>query len=94
MTKGAGAYAPATAISYETEGFIAGNIVFPIIDALNNEKTPYSGIITFSMKLTPQGQIFLTDIDSVLGNPEAHTILPLLEEDLLRFFYSTVIGDF
>ena len=44
------------------------------------------------MKLTPQGQIFLTDIDSVLGNPEAQTILPLLEEDLLRIFYSTAIG--
>lgn len=92
ITKGTGAYAPASAISYETEGFIAGNIVFPIIDALNNEKTPYSGILTFRMKLTPQGQIFLTDIDSVLGNPEAQTILPLLEEDLLRIFYSTAIG--
>ena len=69
-----------------------GGIVFPIIDALNNEKTPYSGILTFRMKLTPQGQIFLTDIDSVLGNPEAQTILPLLEEDLLRILYSTAIG--
>ena len=74
------------------ESFIASNIVFPIIDAMNNEKNSYSGILTFRIKLTPHEEIYLTDIDSVLGNPDAQTILPLLEEDLLRIFYSTSIG--
>ena len=92
ITKGVGAYAPANIISYDMESFIASNIVFPIIDALNNEKSSYSGILTFRMKLTPHGEIYLSDIDSVLGNPDAQTILPLLEEDLLRIFYSTSIG--
>lgn len=92
ITNGVGAYAPATPISYDMEGYIASNIVFPIIDALNNEKTPYTGILTFRLKLCNNGNIFLQDIDSTFANPDAQTILPLLQEDLLRIFYSAAIG--
>ncbi len=92
ITNGVGAYAPCNCLSLEQESEIANNIVFPVLDAMNAEHMSYTGILTFRVKLTNKGHILLSDIDCTLGNPDAQAILPLLEDDLLRILYSTVIG--
>lgn len=90
-TNGIGAYAMAP-IDSELENLIANTIVFPTIDGLANEKMPYSGILTFRMKLNNKGAIGLVELDSDLGNIETQTILPLIKEDMARVYYSCAIG--
>ena len=90
-TNGIGAYAMAP-VDLELENIIANTIVFPTIDGMANEKMPYSGILTFRMKLNNKGAIGLVEIDSDLGNIETQTILPLIKEDMARVYYSCAIG--
>ena len=90
-TNGIGAYATAP-IDSEMESFIANTIAFPTLDGLVADKMPFFGILTFRMKLYPNGNIELIEIDSDLGNIETQTILPLVKADLARVYYSCAIG--
>lgn len=90
-TNGIGAYATAP-IDLELETLIANNIVFPILDGMGVDKMPYFGILTFHLKLYPNGHIELLELDSDIGNIETQTILPLVKEDMAKVYYSCAIG--
>lgn len=90
-TNGIGAYAPAP-IDLDLESLIANNIVFPVLDGMGIDKMPYFGILTFRMKLYPNGHLELLELDSDIGNIETQTILPLIKEDMARVYYSCAIG--
>lgn len=91
ITNGIGAYATAP-IDTEMESLIANTIVFPTLDGLTADKMPFYGILTFRMKLYPNGMLELTELDSDIGNIETQTILPLIKEDMMRIYYSCAIG--
>lgn len=90
-TNGVGAYASAD-FTMEQEDFIAQNIVFPILDSLNADNMSYTGILNFRLKLLNNGDIQLLELDSDFNGVEAQTILPLIDEDMARVFYSAAIG--
>ena len=91
ITNGIGAYATAP-IDTEMESIIANTIVFPTLDGLMADKINFYGILTFKMKLYPNGKFELVEIDSDMGNIETQTILPLIKEDLAKIYYSCAAG--
>ncbi len=91
VTKGLGAYAPSEIVDYVIEEKVAKNIVFRALDALNNAKMSYSGILCVDMIIDEKNNLHVIDFNSNLTDPEAQTVLPLVDDDLAHVMYSTAI---
>ena len=91
-TEGMGAYAPVSYYDSHLEEKIAQKIFFPLIDGMNAEKLSFSGVIKANIIVNENKEVFLAGINVSFGDPEAQTILPLLDEDLLAVMYSASIG--
>ncbi len=92
LTEGMGAYAPVSYLDSQMEEKIAHKIFFPLIDALNSEKIPACGVLKANIIIDDKNNPFLLGINTSFGDPEAQTILPLLDEDLFAVMYSASIG--
>lgn len=90
ITTGMASYA--TPIDKEIEAYIADNIVFPFLDALSMQKTPYFGLLAFHLKFLDDDTIFLEEVNSDLGNIMTQTILPLIKEDFAKLCYDCATG--
>ena len=51
------AYTPVAQITEKAESDIAQKIIFPVIDALQNSKTPYEGFLSLKFALQKDGKI-------------------------------------
>jgi len=91
-TEGMGAFAPVSYFDAGLEAKIAQKIFFPLIDGLNTDKLGFAGIIKANIIIDDKNEIYLTSIKVSFGDPDAQTILPLLEEDLYTVMYSAAIG--
>ena len=78
-TGGMGAYAPAP-VPYPAEELCA-RFVQPVLDHLAAAGTPYVGVLYAGLMLTPAGPRLL-EFNCRFGDPEAQTVLPLLDGDL------------
>lgn len=90
ITTGMGAYA--TPIDKELEIYIADNIVFPFLDGLLINKTPYFGMLAFHLNILSDGRVFLEEVNSDLGNIMTQTVLSLLKEDFAKLCYDCATG--
>lgn len=80
-TGGMGAYAPVSeAEIYRTE--IEKTIIEPLLKAMNNEGNPFEGILYIGLMVTQSGPK-VVEFNCRFGDPEAQTILPLLETDFV-----------
>ena len=78
-TGGMGAYAPAP-VPYDADDLVA-EFVQPVLDRFAAAGTPYVGVIFAGLILTADGPR-LIEYNVRLGDPEAQTVLPLLETDI------------
>jgi phosphoribosylamine--glycine ligase/phosphoribosylaminoimidazole synthetase len=78
-TGGMGAYAPAP-VPYPADELLA-TFIQPILDHLAANGTPYVGVLFAGLMLTTDGPR-LIEYNVRFGDPEAQTVLPLLETDL------------
>ncbi len=78
-TGGMGAYAPAP-VPYDADDLVA-EFVQPVLDHFAAAGTPYVGVIFAGLMLTTDGPR-LIEYNVRLGDPEAQTVLPLVETDL------------
>ena len=78
-TGGMGAYAPAP-VPYAADDLVA-EFVQPVLDHFAAAGTPYVGVIFAGLMLTPDGPR-LIEYNVRLGDPEAQTVLPLVETDI------------
>jgi len=91
MTGGMGAVAPAPLLSAaQLEGVMA-RIVAPTLEGLEDEGVTYRGVLFVGLMVTPSG-VKVLEYNVRLGDPEAQTVLPLLESDLLEVLEATVEG--
>ncbi len=79
-TGGMGAFAPAP-IPYSTDELLA-TFIQPVLDHLAARGTPYVGVLYAGLMLTTAGPK-LIEFNCRFGDPEAQTVLPLIESDLL-----------
>ncbi len=74
-----GAYAPAP-VPYDADRLVA-EFVQPVLDHFAAAGTPYVGVIFAGLMLTADGPR-LIEYNVRLGDPEAQTVLPLVETDI------------
>lgn len=90
-TGGMGVFAPTTICPPEIVEEILTKIVRPTIDGLSAEGTPYVGVLYAGLMLTADGPK-LIEYNCRFGDPEAQTVLPLLETPLRDVALACVEG--
>ncbi|MDX2381248.1 MAG: phosphoribosylformylglycinamidine cyclo-ligase, partial [Acidimicrobiia bacterium] len=90
MTGGMGAYAPAP-LPLDPDELLA-TFVRPVLDHFAAAATPYVGVIFAGLMVTHDGPR-LIEYNVRLGDPEAQTVLPLLDTDFAAIAFACTQGD-
>jgi phosphoribosylamine--glycine ligase len=90
-TGGMGAFAPAPLVDGRLLTRICREIIEPTLQGMQEEGTPYSGVLYCGLMITPDGPK-VVEYNCRLGDPEAQVVLPLVESDLVEVFDSLADG--
>ncbi|KAM6223503.1 trifunctional purine biosynthetic protein adenosine-3-like [Rhynchocyon petersi] len=90
-TGGMGAYCPAPQVSKDLLLKIKNAILQRAVDGMQQEQTPYTGVLYAGIMLTKDGPKVL-EFNCRFGDPECQVILPLLKSDLYEVIQSTLDG--
>jgi len=88
FVKSIGAYTPYNKVTSFAEKDIAEQIVFPVLDALNSNGTPYQGFLSIQIIIQPNGNVQVVEFLPTIDIAEATCIFQLLNDDLLDVIYS------
>ena len=91
-TGGMGAFAPAPIVDASLLTEICRDIVEPTLQGMQEEGTPYRGVLYCGLMITDGGPK-VVEYNCRLGDPEAQVVLPLVESDLVDVFRDLVDGD-
>lgn len=94
LTSGMGACVPNYKLSIENEYFLMDNVVYPILESLEQEGNPYLGILGISGVITEEGQLQILGLESFLQDADTDAILEILDADILELMNSCIIGSF
>lgn len=94
LTSGMGACSPNYKLSIDDEYFLMDNVIYPTLDFLEIEGSPYSGILGVNGILTNEGKIFILGWQAFMQDCDAASVLDILDEDLYELFASCIIGSF
>jgi phosphoribosylamine--glycine ligase len=94
ITKGMGAITPDYKISNKIEQKILHQIIYPALNNLEKQQTPYVGILGVDLIMTSTEHLFALEFNSFLQEPDAQVILEILNENLYQLFQACVIGSF
>lgn len=86
-TGGMGAYAPAKIIDSKLLEEIKTKIIKPTLRALSEENRKYIGCLYAGIILTKNGPKVI-EFNCRFGDPETQVVLPLIDGDILKLFYS------
>jgi len=92
LTKGVGAYTPTNKISEKLENKIAQNIVFPLLDAMQENGINYEGFLSIQLLLLPNNDIKVIEFLPTISIAEATCSLQLIEDDLLDIIHVATEG--
>jgi len=90
-TGGMGAFSPAPIVDGALLNRICREIVEPTLEGMQEEGTPYRGLLYCGLMITHQGPK-VVEYNCRFGDPEAQVVLPLVESDLVDVFESVVDG--
>ncbi|OQY43445.1 MAG: phosphoribosylamine--glycine ligase [Anaerolineaceae bacterium 4572_78] len=90
-TAGMGALSPVKEIKTSQVDSIVQTIFKPIVDGMAQQGTPFVGIIYGDIILTGDGPK-VVDINTIFGDPETSTVLPLLQTDIFDVMMACVNG--
>lgn len=93
-TDGMGATSPFSRLTYDLEDYIMNDVVYPIINYLADNLTPYLGIIGFDGVLTPNGDVAILECRPFLQDHDAHSILSLIKSDVFSLMHACSVGSF
>jgi phosphoribosylamine--glycine ligase len=88
-TGGMGAFSPVPGLDVEE---LVDRIHRPVLEELAQRRTPFIGVLFAGLMLTDKG-VRVLEFNCRIGDPEAQTILPLLEGDLLPALAAAARGD-
>ena len=91
-TGGMGAFAPAPIVDGALLTRICREIVEPTLQGMQEEGTPYRGVLYCGLMITEEGPK-VVEYNCRLGDPEAQVVLPLVESDLAEVFRTLAEGD-
>ena len=90
-TGGMGAYCPTPIVTEKIMQQVERQILVPIVDAVNREGTPFSGVLYAGLMLTTTGPKVL-EFNTRFGAPETQPILMRMKSDLVEAMLATVDG--
>jgi len=90
-TGGMGAFSPVSVYDAAMASRCMEEIYRPTVHGLVADGTPFKGVLYFSLMLTADGPKVI-EYNARFGDPEAQTVLPLLESDLLDILLATREG--
>lgn len=90
-TGGMGVYSPAPVFDTTTQKMAEEKVVVPLLKAMADRGTPFTGVLYVGLMLTKEGPKVL-EFNVRFGDPEAQVILPRLESDLAELLYAAVRG--
>ncbi len=91
-TGGMGAVSPVPFADKVLMGKIEQRIIKPTIEGLQKENIPYCGFLFFGL-MEVKGEPYVIEYNVRLGDPEAETILPLIETDFVRLLLAAAQGN-
>ncbi|HEX9953522.1 MAG TPA: phosphoribosylamine--glycine ligase [Rubricoccaceae bacterium] len=91
-TGGMGAYAPAPVVTAAVRARAEAEIVRPLLDGLRRDGTPYRGVLYVGLMVDTDGAPRVVEFNVRFGDPEAQTLLPLLETDAVDLFEALAHG--
>ena len=92
LTSGLGAYSPFYMIDRDLESKIFREVVYPVLDELAKNGNPYVGILGIDMIIDRQGKLNVIEFNPFFKEPDAQCVLALLDENLLKIMYATIVG--
>ncbi len=91
-TGGMGAYAPAPVARPDVVARAEAEIVRPLLAGLRADGMPYRGILYVGLMIDASGAPRVVEFNVRFGDPEAQTLLPLLETDAVALFEALARG--
>lgn len=93
FTDGIGSYAPDYHVSQKIITKL-NNLAHKIISHFETAGTPYVGILGIECIYKNENEIYIEDLKPFLQNHDAHTVLNLIDENLIKLFISCINGSF
>ena len=90
-TGGMGAYSPAGLVNDEKLHWIEENVLVPTIHSMNQNETPFKGLLYAGLMMTPSGPKVL-EYNARFGDPECQPILTRLKSDIVEIMEATIDG--
>ncbi len=84
-TGGMGAYSPVPTVDDQLIDDVKKNILLPAIQGLEEEGTPYSGVL-YAGLMIHDGKPYVIEFNCRMGDPETQAVLTSFDEDLLPIF--------
>lgn len=94
LTSGMGSFTPDYKISKQIEKRIMQQIIYPTLNTLSREHTPYVGILGVDLIMNDNEQLFALKFNSFLQIPDCQDILAILNENIYNLFQACVVGSF
>ena len=91
-TGGMGAYSPAPVVTDKLMDQITREILVPVVDGMNRNKTPYKGVLYAGIMVTAGGPRVL-EFNVRFGDPETQPILMRLLSDLVELCLAACRGE-
>lgn len=93
-TPGMGSYTPDYRITKQIEKRILQQIIYPTLNTLARQQTPYVGILGIDLIMNDAEQLYAIEFNSFLQAPDCQGILALLNENIYQLFQACVVGSF
>jgi phosphoribosylamine--glycine ligase len=91
-TGGMGSYSPVDGFESTQVAKLVEQIHAPVLEQLARRGTPFTGVLYAGLMLTQDGPRVL-EFNCRLGDPEAQTVLPAFDDDLLPGLAAAAAGD-
>ena len=83
-TGGMGAYSPAPVVSDEIHNRIMQEVIYPTVQGMIDEGTPYKGFLYAGLMINNSGEPKVIEFNCRFGDPETQPIMLRLESDLVE----------
>ena len=94
LTEGMGACSPNYKLSFENECFLTERVIYPTIEYLEKQGTPYTGILGVNGILTEDNTIQVLGFQNFMQDADCAGIIELIEAELYDLFESCAMGTF
>jgi phosphoribosylamine--glycine ligase len=91
-TGGMGAFSPSPLLDAATEARVMREIVEPVLSGMRAEGTEYRGFLYAGLMMTAAGPKVI-EYNVRFGDPEAQTVMPLIDGELLPLLAAAADGD-